>query len=124
MATVFIPTMLQPMTNGVKQVEFEATNVRQVIEGLDQLYPGIKERLVEEGRIRPSLAVSVDGEVARMGMLEKVGPSSEVHFVPAIAGGMPPKYPKPNIERVSIDGASDGTFSNLCGAGRHSGSSD
>jgi molybdopterin synthase sulfur carrier subunit len=116
--------MLQPMTNGVKQVEFEATNVRQVIEGLDQLYPGVKERLVEEGRIRPSLAVSVDGEVARMGMLEKVGPSSEVHFVPAIAGGMPLKYPKCNIERVSFDGASDGTFSNRCGAGRHSGSSD
>ena len=87
MATVFIPTMLQPMTGGVKQVEFEAGNVRQVIDGLDLLYPGIKERLVEEGRIRPSLAVSIDGEVARMGLLEKVGPRSEVHFVPAIAGG-------------------------------------
>ena len=42
---------------------------------------------MEEGRIKPSLAVSIDGEVARMGLLEKVGPGSEVHFVPAIAGG-------------------------------------
>ena len=87
MATVFIPTMLQKMTGGVKQVEFEAKNVRQVIEQLDRLYPGMKDRLVEEGAIRSNLAVAVDGEVARMGLLQKVGENSEVHFVPAIGGG-------------------------------------
>ncbi len=89
MATVFIPTMLQKMAGGVKQVEFEAKNVRQVIEELDRLYPGMKDKLVEEGAIRPNLAVAVDGEVARMGLLQKVGENSEVHFVPAIGGGRP-----------------------------------
>ena len=34
MATVFIPTMLQPMAGGVKQVDVEAKNVRQVIDEL------------------------------------------------------------------------------------------
>ena len=87
MPTVFIPTMLQPMTNGVKQVDCQASNVRQVVDQLDQLFPGIKGQLVEEGRIRPNLAVAIDGEVARMGLLEKVGEKSEVHFVPAIGGG-------------------------------------
>ena len=87
MATVFVPTMLQTMTGGVKQVEIEATNVRQIISGLEELYPGIRDRLVEEGRIRRNLAVAIDGEVARMGMLEKVAETSEVHFVPAIGGG-------------------------------------
>ena len=87
MATVFIPTMLQKMTSGVKQVDFEAKNIRQVIEELDRLYPGMKDRLVEEGAIRSNLAVAVDGEIARMGLLEKVGENSEVHFVPAIGGG-------------------------------------
>ena len=87
MATVFIPTMLQPMAGGIKQVDVEANNVRQVIDMLDQLYPGMKDRLVEENKIRPNLAVAVDGEVARMGLLERVGESSEVHFVPAIGGG-------------------------------------
>ncbi len=87
MATVFIPTMLQPMTGGVKQVNLEARNVRQVVERLDQLYPGIRDKLVEENRIRPNLAVSIDGEVGRMGLLEKLGEDSEVHFVPAIGGG-------------------------------------
>ena len=87
MATVFIPTMLQPIAGGVKQVDVEAKNVRQVIDKLDQLYPGLKERLMEENKISSSLAVAIDGEVARMGLLERVGENSEVHFVPAIGGG-------------------------------------
>jgi molybdopterin synthase sulfur carrier subunit len=75
------------MTRGVKEVEVEAANVRQIIDRLEELYPGIKDRLVEGGRIRPNLSVAIDGEVARLGLLEKVGKSSEVHFVPAIGGG-------------------------------------
>ena len=87
MAMVFIPTMLQPMAGGVKQVDVEAKNMRQVIDVLDQLYPGMKDRLVEENKIRPNLAIAIDGEVARMGLLERVSENSEVHFVPAIGGG-------------------------------------
>ena len=87
MTTVFIPTMLQPLTSGVKQVHLEARNVRQVIDRLDELYPGMKARLVEDGQIRSNVAVAIDGEVARMGLLERVGETSEVHFVPAIGGG-------------------------------------
>jgi molybdopterin synthase sulfur carrier subunit len=85
--TVFVPTMLQSLTDGVQQVEVEASNVRQVVDRLEELYPGMKERLVEDGRIKRNLAVSIDGEIARMGLLEKVGEHSEVHFVPAIGGG-------------------------------------
>jgi molybdopterin synthase sulfur carrier subunit len=85
--TVFIPTMLLPVTGGVKYVDLEGKNVRQVIDRLDELYPGMKDRLVEDGQIRPNLAVAIDGEVARMGLLQKVGEESEVHFVPAIGGG-------------------------------------
>ena len=87
MVTVFIPTMLLPVTGGVKYVDLEGKNVRQVIDRLDELYPGMKDRLVEDGQIRPNLAVAIDGEVARMGLLQKVGEESEVHFVPAIGGG-------------------------------------
>ena len=87
MATVFIPSMLQTLTGGVKQIECAGRNVRQIINGLDETYPGFKDRLTEDGEIRSNLAVAIDGEVARMGMLERVGETSEVHFVPAIAGG-------------------------------------
>ena len=44
-------------------------------------------RLIAEGKLAPNLAVAIDGEVARMGLLEKVGENSEIHFVPAIGGG-------------------------------------
>lgn len=87
MARVFVPTMLQASTGGVKEVEVAARNVRQVIDGLEALFPGIAARLVEDGEIRPNLAVAVDGEVARMGLLERVGENAEIHFVPAIGGG-------------------------------------
>ncbi len=87
MATVFVPTMLQSMTEGVKQVQIEGANIRQIVDRLDEMYPGMKDRLVEDGGIRSNLAVAIDGEIARMGLLEKVSENSEVHFVPAIGGG-------------------------------------
>lgn len=87
MATVYIPTMLQPLTRGVKQVDCEGRNVRQIINGLDEQFPGIKDRLVEDGQIRSNLAVAIDGDVGRMGMLDRVTETSEIHFVPAISGG-------------------------------------
>ena len=87
MAKIFIPTMLQSLTAGVKQVDLDARNVRQIIERLEELYPGMKDLLVEDGEIRPNLAIAIDGDVAIMGMLEKVEENSEVHFVPAIGGG-------------------------------------
>ncbi|MCY4367182.1 MAG: MoaD/ThiS family protein [Chloroflexi bacterium] len=87
MATVYIPTMLLPVTGGVRQTEVEARNVRQLINGLEEQFPGIKDRILENNEVRSNLAVSIDGEVARMGLLERVSESSEVHFVPAISGG-------------------------------------
>jgi len=79
--------MLLPVTGGVKQTQVEARNVRQLINGLEEQFPGIRERLIEDNQVRSNLAVSIDGEVARMGLLERVGENSEVHFVPAISGG-------------------------------------
>ena len=87
MATIFIPTMLQKMTDGAQKVDMEVRNVRQVIERLEEIYPGIKNRLLEDGDIAPNIAVAIDGDVAIMGLLQKVGENSEVHFVPAIGGG-------------------------------------
>ena len=87
MAMIFIPTMFQKMTDGAQKVDMEARNVRQVIEQLEEIYPGIKDRLLEDGDIAPNIAVAIDGDVAIMGLLQRVGENSEVHFVPAIGGG-------------------------------------
>jgi molybdopterin converting factor small subunit len=87
MATVFIPSLMQSLTNGEHRVEIEGATVRQIINNLDARYPGMKERLVEANRVKSNISVAIDGEVTTLGMLGKVGESSEVHFLPAIGGG-------------------------------------
>ena len=91
MARIFIPTMLQPLTEGVKEVNLEATNVRQVVLGLEERFPGIEQWLLDNGKIKPNLVVAVDGETSSMGLLTKVNQDSEVHFIPAIGGGAIPQ---------------------------------
>ena len=87
MATVFIPSLMQNLTGGQQRVEVEGSTVRRIVDNLEKAYPGIKERLVENNRIKPNISVAIDGEVTPLGMLEKVAESSEVHFLPAIGGG-------------------------------------
>ena len=87
MPTVYIPTLLQTVAGGKSAVEVEGATVRQVIENLEQIHPGIRERLMDQGKLRPNISVAVDGEVTPMGLLEPLGPASEVHFVAAIKGG-------------------------------------
>lgn len=87
MATVFIPALLQAAVGGASQVDVPGSTVRQVIENLDRLHPGVQAKLVEGGRLRPNLSVAVDGEVSPLGLMERVEPDSEVHFVTAISGG-------------------------------------
>ena len=87
MPIVYIPALLQPLTGGKSKLEVEGATVRQVIENLDRAWPGIRERLLEAGRLRSTLSVAVDGEVSTLGLLEPVSESSEIHFVAAISGG-------------------------------------
>ena len=87
MPLVWIPTQFQRFTGGKSQVRVEGATVRQVIESLEAAYPGIRERLCEEGRVRPEIAVAIDSEITTEGMRAQVGPQSEVTFLPAIAGG-------------------------------------
>ncbi len=87
MPLVWVPALMQKFTRGQSQVRVEGATVRQVIENLEAAFPGIKERLCEEDRIKPEIAVAVDGEITTEGMRRKVEPDSEVTFLPAIAGG-------------------------------------
>jgi len=87
MPTVFIPTLLRELTEGQARLTVEGGTVRQVIEHLERLHPGIADRLLDNNRLRRNISVAVDGEISPLGLLEQVGPSSEVHFVAAIKGG-------------------------------------
>jgi molybdopterin synthase sulfur carrier subunit len=87
MATVFIPSLMQKLTEGRHQVVVTGATVRQIVNNLEIEYPGMKARLMDGYRIKPNISVAVDGEVSPLGGLEKVGEDSEVHFLPAIGGG-------------------------------------
>lgn len=78
---------MQGLSNGESRVRVEGANIRQIIDNLDAQYPGFKVRLVEDGRVRPNISVAIDGEITPLGLIEKVGEESEVHFLPAISGG-------------------------------------
>ncbi len=87
MAKVFIPAQMRDVTGGVAELEVVGESLRQIINALDERFPGLADRVIHDGKIAPGLAVSIDNEIASMGLLDKVAENSEVHFVPAIAGG-------------------------------------
>ena len=78
---------MQKLTEGQTQIAVEGETVRQVVEALEERYPGFKDRIVADDRIKTEIAVAVDGDVVAAGLRARVGPESEVHFLPALAGG-------------------------------------
>ena len=92
MAVVFLPTPLRKFIGGEPSTQAAGATLRQLIDDLEAHYPGLKERLVDpelDSRVIRSMSAIVDGEVADMGLRTRVGEDSEVHFIPAIAGGSP-----------------------------------
>lgn len=87
---VRIPTPLRSLTNNQDVVTVDASTVSEMIERLDEQFPGIKRRLCEEdGQLRQFINIFVDGEDIRFlnGLETPLEESSEVSIIPAIAGG-------------------------------------
>ena len=87
MPRVYIPALLRPLTGGCAEVEVEGATVRQIVANLEARYPGLQDRLVEGGRLRPNISVAVNDEISPLGLMAAVPPSGEVHFITAIRGG-------------------------------------
>lgn len=87
MPRVFPPPAMREVFGGQDSVVVEAQNVRILIQALDERFPGVKARLVENGAIKAGVAVVVNGRASSLGMLEPLAPEDEVHFLPALGGG-------------------------------------
>ena len=88
MPNVFIPPQLRDLTNGEGQITIQANNVRELIAALEERFPGVQTRLQDGDRLTPGIAVSIDGVMhSQQGLLAKVSPDSEIHFLPALSGG-------------------------------------
>ncbi len=86
---VRIPTPLQRITQGHEEVEGSAGTIIDLINDLEKKYPGIAERISEEGKVRRFVNIYVNEEDIRFLQAEEtpLKDGDEVSIVPAIAGG-------------------------------------
>ena len=78
---VFTSGFARKYTNGVREFEVEAANLRGVIRAMEGYFPGIGHALEEETN------VAINGELHETGYFQLVPPDAEVFFIPRIEGG-------------------------------------
>ncbi len=87
---VRIPTPLRKLTNNEELVEVNGATVGEIITELQNRYPGIQERLLDEqGQVRRFVNVYVNEEDIRFLQNQDtpLKEGDEVSIIPAIAGG-------------------------------------
>ena len=80
-ARVVLNGNLRQYSGGQSEFELDAKNVRQLFAQLGARHPALTPHL-EEG-----IAVAIDGEIFQDALFADIGPDSEVHIIPKIAGG-------------------------------------
>jgi sulfur-carrier protein len=88
--TVKIPTILRRHVGGAAEVEGTGANVRDLLQDLEQRYPGITGGILTiEGGLHRFVNLYVNGEDVRyLGALEtEVNEGDTVSILPAVAGG-------------------------------------
>jgi molybdopterin converting factor small subunit len=87
MPVVHVPSPLYSYTKNRPKVDADGTTLGTLLDDLDQRYPGIRFRVVDEqGRIRPTILFYVNGQVTRS-LAQAVGAADEVHIIAALSGG-------------------------------------
>ncbi len=86
---VRIPTILRPYTKNEKVVSASGSDLQSVIASLELNFPGLGERLLENGQLRRFINVYINDEDVRfMGALEApIKEGDSVTILPAVAGG-------------------------------------
>jgi len=87
MAQVFIPPALRSLVDGRETVEAEGANVKQIVDDLNDRFPGLKEHLCDGNELRSGLSVAVGNAVSSLGLLQSISADDEIHFLPSIGGG-------------------------------------
>lgn len=87
--TVIIPTILRPLTNDQKRISISGYKVSEVIDGMEQQYPGIKEKLVTEGNAHRFINIYVNDNDIRFcdGLSTHLQDGDVLTILPAVAGG-------------------------------------
>ncbi|HEY6395683.1 MAG TPA: MoaD/ThiS family protein [Candidatus Binataceae bacterium] len=87
MIRVSIPSPLHSYTKGRSEQLVEAANLAELTQRLDDSFPGIRFRIVDErDRIRRHIQFFVNGEMVRE-LSCVISPGDEVKIVCALSGG-------------------------------------
>jgi molybdopterin converting factor small subunit len=86
---VSIPTILRSYTNNARSVSATGQTLAQVIADLESQFPGIADRLIEDGKLRRFVNIYINDEDVRFtGSLEApISEGDAVTVLPAVAGG-------------------------------------
>lgn len=87
---VIIPSPYQKLTAHNQRVEVEAANIKEMIEKLEQKFPGLKARICDEkDRLHKFINLYVNSDDIRFLQRENTSLKNgdEVLIIPAIAGG-------------------------------------
>ncbi len=85
--TVRIASPLRSYTLGAASVTGDGATLREILANLDQRFPGIRFRMVDEqDRIRPHMRLFVNTSEAK-GLSESVRAGDTVHVICALSGG-------------------------------------
>jgi molybdopterin synthase sulfur carrier subunit len=79
-------TLVDLFPGSLRRVELEVASVAEMVDALDRLWPGMKDRICDSTpSIRKHMNVFVDGERARLDT--PLAPGTEVFVLTAISGG-------------------------------------
>ena len=86
---VSIPTILRSYTGNARSVEASGESLKNLISDLDSKFPGLGERLLENGQLRRFVNIYINDEDVRfIGSLDaKLTDGDAVTILPAVAGG-------------------------------------
>jgi molybdopterin synthase sulfur carrier subunit len=87
--TVVIPTRLRSLTNQQKHIAIEGVKVSEVIERMEQQYPGIRAKLIFDGSAYRFINIYVNDNDIRLrdGLATNVQDGDIVTILPALTTG-------------------------------------
>ena len=85
--TVHVGSVLLDYTRGQSSAPASGSTPDAALDDLDRRFPGLKWRVIDEqGRIRPHMALFVDGKPCR-DLRRPLAPGAVLHLLQALSGG-------------------------------------
>ncbi len=81
MVKVYLWSGLRSLTDGKEAVDIEASNIREVLDGLQIAYPELK------APIAAGVSVAVDGKIISSDLTISVSEESEIYLMQKLRGG-------------------------------------